>query len=215
MTAANTGLDLIRSLKRGSSHSLAPYEEEKVRRCMEEMRTLYEENRHDVASLRLPSQSSDSAGESSLDGGRENLIQTVLIRHATMERIKRCLLAYHHCRLMQLKEIRWQYGAVIPKEIRKNFSQSELSWFNKYCASLTSYMQADSKETGGAGGLDLTQSLRPPKSLLLEVRCLKDYGEFETECGGVLNLTKGSQHLMFRNDCENLILQGVLQHIVD
>lgn len=76
-------------------------------------------------------------------------------------------------------------------------------------------MQANSDEFGGAGGLDLTQSLRPPKSLLIEVRCLQDYGEFETEDGCLLHLTKGSQHLMLRSDCENLILQGILRHVDD
>lgn len=105
------------------------------------------------------------------------------------------------------------YSIII--EIRKNMSSHELKWFSAYCAALATFMQAEPGEVGGGGGLDLTQSLKPPKSLLLEVRCLKDYGEFETECGSVLNLTKGSQHLMFRSDCENLIMQGVLQHIVD
>ncbi len=68
-------------------------------------------------------------------------------------------------------------------EIRQNFSQEELKWFSNYCSSLAAYMQADASELGGAGGLDLTQSLKPPKSLLLEVRCLQDYGEFETDDG--------------------------------
>ncbi len=114
MSAASSGLDLIKSLKRGSSHRLPPYEEEKVRRCIEEMKVLFDENRRDVAILRPPSQGASSADDSTV-GGNENLIQAVLIRHATMERLKRCLLAYHHTRLMQIKELRWQYGAVIPK----------------------------------------------------------------------------------------------------
>ncbi|KAL7063631.1 hypothetical protein AAHC03_0912 [Spirometra sp. Aus1] len=209
MAISNVGLDLIRSLKRSTVHCLPPYEEEKVRRCIDEMKLLYEANRQDVVALR-PTQSSSSCDESS-----ENLIQTVLIRHAVMERIKRCLLAYHHARLMRIKELRWQYNAVIPKEIRRNFSPEELKWFTNYCSSLANFMQADATERGGAGGMDLTQSLKPPKSLVMEVRCLKDYGEFETEDGCLLNLTKGSQHLMFRSDCESLVRQGILQHIDD
>ncbi|CDS41430.1 DNA replication complex GINS protein PSF1 [Echinococcus multilocularis] len=215
MSVTNIAMDLIKSVKRSTSHRLAPYDDDKVRRCIEEMRQLYEENRQDLLSLRLPSQSSSSADGSATVRDRDNIVQTVVIRHATMERVKRCLLAYHHARLMQIKEIRWQYGAGIPKEIRQNMSNHELKWFSNYCTALASFMRADADEMGGSGGLDLTQSLKPPKSLLLEVRCLKDYGEFETECGNVINLTKGSQHLMFRSDCENLILQGVLQHIID
>lgn len=75
-------------------------------------------------------------------------------------------------------------------------------------------MQSETAERGGAGGLDLTQSQLPPKSLYVEVRCLIDFGEFETEDGTVLRLTKDSQHLMSRSDCESLIRQGILEHIV-
>ncbi|VEL23416.1 unnamed protein product [Protopolystoma xenopodis] len=74
-------------------------------------------------------------------------------------------------------------------------------------------MQADSSERGGAGCLDLTQAQYPPKALLVEVRCLIDYGEFETEDGTVIDLSKGSQHSMIRSDAEPLIMQGILEHI--
>lgn len=36
---------------------------------------------------------------------------------------------------------------------------------------------------GGDEGLDITQDMKPPKSLYIEVRCLKDYGEFEVDDG--------------------------------
>ena len=53
-----------------------------------------------------------------------------------------------------------------------------------------------------------------PKSLYIEVRCLVDYGEFETEDGGVVLLKKNSQHLLHRADCEHLVRQGILEHII-
>ncbi|VDM21684.1 unnamed protein product [Hydatigera taeniaeformis] len=121
MSVANIAMDLIRSVKRSPPHRLAPYEDDKVRRCMEEMRKLYEENRQDVLSLRLPSQSSSSTDDSAALIDSENIVQAVVIRHATMERVKRCLLAYHHARLMQIKEIRWQYGAGVPKAAQTQF----------------------------------------------------------------------------------------------
>ncbi|KAF8562530.1 hypothetical protein P879_12030 [Paragonimus westermani] len=74
-------------------------------------------------------------------------------------------------------------------------------------------MQAETTDRGGAGGLDLTQSQIPPKSLFPEVGCLVDFGEFETEDGSILQLTKDSHHLMSRADCELLIRQRVLEHI--
>ena len=113
MSVANTAIELIKDLKRGASHRLPPYDEDKVRRCIEEMNKLYEENRNDVTSIRVASESCSSTG--SVGTNKDNLVQSVLIRHATMERVKRCLLAYHHARLMQIKEIRWEYGAGIPR----------------------------------------------------------------------------------------------------
>lgn len=116
MSVANTAIELIKDIKRGMSHHLLPYEEDKVRRCIEEMNKLYEENRNDVTSIRVSSESCSSIDDkSTIAANKDNLVQSVLIRHATMERVKRCLLAYHHARLMQIKEIRWQYGAGIPK----------------------------------------------------------------------------------------------------
>ncbi|KAM7541275.1 hypothetical protein Aperf_G00000041430 [Anoplocephala perfoliata] len=212
MSVANTAIELVKSVKRGALDQFPPYDEDEVRVCFEEMAKLYEENRRDVTCIRPPQGSSSSSGHLS---GSENLVQTVVIRHAILERVKRCLLAYHHARIMQIKNIRWLFGAGIPKEIRRNLSADEVRWFSSYCSALADFMTADVSEVGGAGGFDLTQSIRPPKSLLLEVRCLKNYGDFETEDGIILNLKKGSQHLMHRLDCENLIQQGILEHIVD
>ncbi len=234
MTAAHTALELVKSLKRPGASWLPPYDDEKVRKCTDEMKELFEANRHDVSILR------PSGSDSVQQEADENLIQSVLVRHATMERIKRCLMAYHHARLAHIKELRWQYGAAIPKgliifffrllaehpnshvchlllEIRKNLSEDEITWFAAYCQSLAAFMGAGScaSDGGGAGGIDITQSLRPPKSLVLEVRCVRDYGEFETENGCILNLTKGSQHLMMRSECESLILQGFLEQVND
>ncbi|TGZ38516.1 hypothetical protein CRM22_011278 [Opisthorchis felineus] len=206
---ANTGLQLVKELKRSQFYKLPPYNDEKIRLCLEEMKTLYEANYRDVA---LVSGSSEGSSQSASEN-HAGRIQCVLVRHAVLERNKRCLLAYHHARLMYIKGLRWQYGTVLPKEVRQSLSEAEQAWFKAYCGTLANFMQADVAERGGAGGLDLTQSQLPPKSLFLEVRCLVDFGEFETEDGGVLQLTKDSHHLMSRSDCETLIRQGVLEHI--
>ncbi|CAL8068790.1 unnamed protein product [Calicophoron daubneyi] len=206
---AQTGLQLVKELKRSQAYKIPAYNEEKIRICLEEMKTLYEANYHDVQVVsNATSESSSSASED--QAGR---IQCVLVRHAVLERNKRCLLAYHHSRLMYIKNLRWQFGTVLPKNIRQSLSEPEQAWFETYRSILANFMQAETDERGGAGGLDLTQSRIPPKCLFMEVRCLTDFGEFETEDGSVLHLTKGSHHLMSRSDCEALIRQGVLEHI--
>ncbi|KAF5399175.1 DNA replication complex GINS protein PSF1 [Paragonimus heterotremus] len=207
---AQTGLQLVKELKRSQSYKIPAYNEEKIRICLEEMNSLYEANCRDVS---LVSDSSDSATPSSATEHAVGRIQCVIARHAILERNKRCLLAYHHARLMYIKSFRWLYGTVLPKNVRQSLSEAEQAWFKTYCGALANFMQAETKDRGGAGGLDLTQSQIPPKSLFLEVRCLVDFGEFETEDGSILQLTKDSHHLMSRADCELLIRQGVLEHI--
>ena len=64
--------------------------------------------------------------------------------------------------------------------------------------------------------IDLTQYTKPPKELYIHVRCLVDYGEFElsNDGGYVVSLTKDSQHYVLASDVDDLIRQGVLEHIV-
>ncbi|CAI2727462.1 unnamed protein product [Schistosoma spindalis] len=210
---AQTSLQLIKELKRSQQSKLPPYGEDKIRLCLEEMRVLYDANHRDVA---LVSNSSSGPSSSLYEtDDHSNKIQSVLVRHAVLERNKRCLLAYHHARLMRIKELRWEYGIILPKDIRDGLSEAEQAWFKHYCSCLANFMQADGSERGGGGMLDLTQYRTPPKSLFLEVRCLQDFGEFETEDGSILHLTKGSHHLMHRTDCEALIRQGILEHITE
>ncbi|KAJ8309301.1 hypothetical protein KUTeg_014175 [Tegillarca granosa] len=137
-------------------------QEDAVRQILEEMKALFEQNQKDV--------SATVAGESGLFSG-------VQLRHAALERNKRCLLAYL---LEYIKKMRWEFGSVLPTEVQ---------WFGKYNKMLANYMRS----IGGTGGLDLTQDLKPPKKLYIEVRCLVDHGEFETQDGNIVVLKKNSQ----------------------
>ncbi|XP_030897357.1 DNA replication complex GINS protein PSF1 [Leptonychotes weddellii] len=65
----------------------------------------------------------------------------------------------------------------------------QMEWFNHYKKSLATYMRS----LGGDEGLDITQDMKPPKSLYIEVRCIKDYGEFEVDDGTSVLLKKNSQ----------------------
>ncbi|XP_074662145.1 DNA replication complex GINS protein PSF1-like [Tubulanus polymorphus] len=188
------GLELIRDLQRSLEASLPPYNEDGVRQVLEEMKALFEQNQKDV--------SSTVAGESGLFAG-------IQLRHAALERNKRCLLAYFYNRLIQIRQMRWEFGSVLPADIKYNLNDQEIQWFNKYNKSLANYMRSI-----GTEGLDLTQDIKPPKALYIEVRCLVDHGEFETQDGNVVLLKKNSQHFLLRSECEQLVRQGILEHIV-
>ncbi|XP_053918183.1 DNA replication complex GINS protein PSF1 isoform X4 [Cuculus canorus] len=113
-------------------------------------------------------------------------------------------------RLLRIRALRWEYGSVLPNTVQFHMSADEVEWFNQYKKSLATYMRS----VGGEEGLDLTQDIKPPKSLYIEVRCLRDYGEFEIDDGTTVLLKKNSQHFLPRWKCEQLIRQGVLEHIL-
>lgn len=141
-----------------------------------------------------------------IDLGEKELMM-MQIRHTAKLWNKRCIIAYHYERLKILKKLRWEYGNNLPREIVKNLSPSELEWFTKYNDNLFSYMSALNE----GKGLDLTLYITPPKKLYIQVKCIRDYGQFDLEDGQPVMLKKDSIHYLPLSQCEKLIHQGVLE----
>lgn len=179
------GIDLVREAAR-TDDNLPPFNEDVVRQTLEETRSLWEQNRQEVAL-------------------HSTISPSITFRHTAIERNKRCLLAYLNSRMEKIRGMRWQFGAVLPEEIRLNLCEPELEFFSKYNRLLANYMSSV--------GTDMTLDLSPPKSLYIDVRVKQDYGEIETPDGQVIQLKAGAQHHLPRELCEQLILQGVLEHI--
>lgn len=179
------GIDLVKEASR-SNFNLTPFNEDVVRQTIEETRALWESNRAEVEATGAISAS-------------------VSLRHTGIDRNRRCLLAYLNSRMEKMREMRWQFGAVLPEEVKINMSEPELEYFSKYNKHLATYMRAV--------GTDLTSEMAPPKSLYVEVRVREDHGEVETADGEVVLLKAGSQHHLPRHLCEQLIMQGVLEHV--
>lgn len=139
----------------------------------------------------------------------KSLFPMIGYRHALLNRNKRCILSYLYNRLQRLKEIRWHLGATLAPDIKSALTEPEIQWFNNYSKLLTKYMMSV------GDGINLTADIKPPKSLFIEVRCLTDYGKFELDSGEVVLLKKNSQHYLPRSQCEQLIRQGILQHIIN
>ncbi|KFV61719.1 DNA replication complex GINS protein PSF1, partial [Dryobates pubescens] len=165
----------------------------------------------------------NQADVSDAKSGRTELIFLIRFRHCCLLRNQRCILAYLYDRLLRIRALRWECGSVLPNTTQFHMSAEEVEWFNRYKKSLATYMRS----VGGEEGLDLTQDLKPPKSLYIEVRCLRDYGEFEIDDGTTILLQPGwlpgsqgrlpcvcVQHFLPRWKCEQLIRQGVLEHIL-
>ena len=140
--------------------------------------------------------------------GEQGLFSGIQLRHACLERNQRALLLYVYNRLMSINEMRWEIGSVLPEEFRLSLCEQEVQSFQKYNRILAKFMRNE-----GGGVIDFTQYRTPPKSLYIVVHCLQDYGELETEDGTVVQLKRGSQHHLLRSQCEQLIRQGILEHV--
>ncbi|XP_077585245.1 DNA replication complex GINS protein PSF1 isoform X2 [Stigmatopora nigra] len=189
------GVELVRELKRTNEGQLPAFNEDGVRQVLQEMEALYEHNQSDV---------NDAKGRQ-----RTDLIPSVRFRHCCLQRNRRCLCAYLYDRLLRIRALRWEYGSVLPANVRFHMSAEELQWFARYKKSLAGFMRS----LGGGGGLDVTQETKAPKSLYVQVRCVKDHGELELDDGTLVLLKKNSQHFLPRWECERLIRQGVLEHV--
>ncbi|XP_032104080.1 DNA replication complex GINS protein PSF1 isoform X2 [Sapajus apella] len=164
-------MELVRELHRAPEGQLPAFNEDGLRQVLEEMKALYEQNQSDVNEAK--------------SGGRSDLIPTIKFRHCSLLRNRRCTVAYLYDRLLRIRALRWEYGSVLPNALRFHMSAEEMEWFNNYKKSLATYMRS----LGGDEGLDITQDMKPPKSLYIE-------------------------HFLPRWKCEQLIRQGVLEHIL-
>ncbi|KAK3882348.1 hypothetical protein Pcinc_013256 [Petrolisthes cinctipes] len=187
-------LELIKELDRSKDGKLPAFNEDIIRKVLEEMNTLFQQNQRDV-------------GEAA--AGEIRYFPSIHLRHAALDRNKRCLLSYLYNRLERIRTMRWEFGSILPADIRANLCEPEIQWFNRYNKNLASYMRS----LGEAGGLDLTQDTKPPKNLYVEVRCLRDYGEWEVEEGDTVVLQKDTTHYLPLAACHHLIRQGVLEQV--
>jgi GINS complex subunit 1 len=199
--------ELIKQLDSNLSqaHELSAFNEDNVRYTFEECRTLFAQNQIDVQPV--------------LKGDNSNL-PTIQMRHAALQRNKRNLLTYVYTRMNWIAGLRFELAtATAPKHIRSNMSDLEVSWFQKYSKTLANYMKALSQSTQSSESssnlyaIDLTQFTRPPKSLYIHVRCLTDYGDFELSDGHAVSLSKNSQHYLLATDVQDLVKQGILEHL--
>lgn len=110
---------------------------------------------------------------------------------------------------MRIKALRWEFGPVIPNDIKDNMCDPEITFYKSYSKLMNNYM----KSIGNGYSLDITSDIRPPKSLYIEVRCLEDFGDLELDDDEVLHLKKHSIHYLPRSQAEPLIRRGILQPI--
>lgn len=193
MLHTHKATELLRDLQR--SESLPPFNDELMRGVIEEIKKLFD-------------QSTETLNEHSEElEDNPSLACTLHTNHASIERNKRCALAYLHQRLKLIEQLRWTQGTVLPPLLRDKLSSTELEYFNTYSNLLADYMNAE--------GVDLTSIdiAQPPKELYIEVRVLEDLGEVMTS-NGPITLNKNTLHFLPREDVIQYVKEGKMEHLV-
>ncbi|KAJ2237208.1 DNA replication protein psf1 [Coemansia sp. RSA 1722] len=134
----------------------------------------------------------------------------------TLNRNKRCLLAYHHKRMEFVRSLLWSLHlapSLVPPQLSLRLSPEEQNYVREYAKLNSAYRDAVESQLCPEDSLDWTANGElPPRDLFIEVRVIKDCGEIVTE-NGVVNLQAGSQHYLHRSDIEHLITIGYLEHV--
>ncbi|KAG7280321.1 hypothetical protein CRUP_026862 [Coryphaenoides rupestris] len=106
-------IELIRELQRMGDGQLPAFNEDGIRQVLEEMKALYEQNQSDVNEAKTE--------------GRSELIPSIKLRHCCLLRNQRCISAYLYDRLLRIRALRWEYGSVLPPNIRFHMCAEEVS----------------------------------------------------------------------------------------
>jgi GINS complex subunit 1 len=186
---------LLREAKRNAAE-LTAYDDEAIQATVDEIKALNRETiviqeEHERDALGTPYVASN-----------------ILVHFSSARRNKRCVLALLMHRVRLIEELRWSLGTtVLPRGVKGNLHRFEIEFFNAYTTLLANYMRS-------LDNLDLTTSDVPPKALKIQVRVLKDFGQLTT-LDGKITLQKGTVHFVKRADVENLVRQGVVEHIIN
>ncbi|CDF34293.1 DNA replication complex GINS protein PSF1 [Chondrus crispus] len=185
------GAELLEELRK--TKWLPPYSESGIRQIAAEIKELLEPFLEIITAHRASLQNDP------------RYISGVVVFYRSVQRNKRCALAYLMNRLRRIVAFRWLFGQAAPARLDQNLSGAERQFLLKYNALLGEYCDAV--------GLDLTADQSPPRDLYVEVRVIADCGDILTEAGPVA-LKPGTAHFLKRTDVEHLIRQGSLQHIL-
>lgn len=208
MNFSQIGRELLQELKR--SDWVPPYNDEGVRAAIEEICLHYQEIK-DIAVTAAASGSTTSKSTSSEKQQQHQIPLQVkpafLLHEASIQRNKRCLLAYHMCRLDKVKYLRWEKTGLSPYH-KSLLSEAETDFFSQYDELVCNYFS----KVGNSTLSPLALSSFPPDDYFVEVRVASsDIGRITTEDGKSVNLDVGTTHHLRRSDVEHLIRQGFLQ----
>ena len=195
------GASLVLDIAQSEKGTIPPYNDETVRAVVEESQE------HHRSILKLVGDIQRSGA--SLEEAKPDDAASILVHHQAVLRNKRALLVYLNERMSRVRALRWEVGTALPEVVGENMSPSERSFFTQYSALVNKY-----QGRRGGVGLNLTLDPTPPRDHKVQVRVLEDYGEIVTR-DGTVDLSKNTVHLLWRDEAQPLITEGVLEKLDD
>lgn len=195
------GAGLVRDIAQSERGTIPPYNDELVRTVVDEC----EEHHRSILKLIGDIQEQGT----SLEAARPDDAASILVHHQAVLRNKRALLVYLNERMRRVRALRWEVGTGLPEVVGENLSHSERSFFTQYSALVNKY-----QGRRGGVGINLTLDPTPPKDHKVQVRVLEDYGEIVTR-DGTVDLSKNTVHLLWRDEAQPLITEGVLEQLAE
>ena len=192
---------LVTDIAQSAKGSIPPYNDELARAVVDEAQE------HHRSILRLIGDIQKTGA--SLDEAKPDDAASILVHHQAVLRNKRALLVYLNERMRRVRALRWEVGTGLPEMVAENLSHSERAFFTQYAALVNKY-----QGRRGGVGLNLTLDPSPPRDHKVQVRVLEEYGEVVTRDGAV-DLRKNTVHLLWRDDAQPLIAEGVLEKLDD
>ncbi|EGG24742.1 hypothetical protein DFA_02986 [Cavenderia fasciculata] len=168
-------IEILRELRR--SESLPLYNEAAIKKTIDEIRALERE----FNEYNDDDGDDDNDNYSSHHYDKSKSPYNIVLK-TSVDRNKRCILAYLNERLERIKEFRWNSGSgVLDSHFKEHMSVNEIQFFTNHDKLLAEYHQNI--------GMDLTVDInQPPKDLLIEVRVIKEFGEVILNSGATVNL---------------------------
>ncbi|GMM50584.1 DNA replication protein [Starmerella bacillaris] len=133
-------------------------------------------------------------------GSDRTKLATAGVYGLCQRRNKRCLLAYHRQRLLKLQKKAWHEQDSFETSNLSPSEQVFVREFNEVLVNVKDMFE----------DIDLTGSMDPPREMYVEVRCLQDAGEIQTEYG-VFDLSKNSQFYVRQSDVHRLVQQKLVE----
>ena len=191
---------LVQDISQSEKGTIPPYNDELVRAVVDES------NEHHRSILRLIGDIQEQG--TSLDAAAPEDAAAILVHHQAVLRNKRALLVYLNERADRVRALRWEVGTALPEDLGESLSHSERGYFQQYSALVNRYQ-------GRRGVWGSTSRSDPtlPKEHKVQVRVLQERGELVTR-DGTVDLAKNTVHLLWRDEAQPLITEGVVEMVV-